>query len=240
MRKLTFGATLKAALLAGIAAGLLVAGFHFVATEPLIDRAIEIEEQLSHAAGHAEEAPIVTRDVQRAGLFLGFLIYGITWSLFLAAAYFLLQSWLPAETARGRGLLLVGVGYWSVALMPFLKYPANPPGVGDPETITFRQTAYLAFLALSLLGAGIALAIARTPRRRLYAVAFGLVYSVVLFALMPANPDLVEMPMDLVNTFRAMSLLGLTLFWALMGSFFWLLLPRETAAVQARAYPART
>jgi hypothetical protein len=34
-------------------------------------------------------------------------------------------------------------------LVPALKYPANPPAVGDPETIYYRQTLYVIFIAIS-------------------------------------------------------------------------------------------
>ena len=43
MGPLTFGTILKAALIAGLAAGLTAALFHLVFTEPLIDRAIALE-----------------------------------------------------------------------------------------------------------------------------------------------------------------------------------------------------
>jgi hypothetical protein len=42
----------------------------------------------------------------------------------------------------------------------------------------------------------------------------------VLFIAMPANPDPVEMPAGLVTAFRALSLVGLTLFWLLLGVTF--------------------
>ena len=51
------GAVLKAALLAGLVAGAVAAGFHSLVTEPVIDRAIQIEEKLKPAtSGTLSEA----------------------------------------------------------------------------------------------------------------------------------------------------------------------------------------
>ena len=40
---------------------------------------------------------------------------------------------------------------------------------------------------------------------------------------MPANQDPIEVPMTIVTAFRALSLVGLTIFWALLGLSFGLL-----------------
>lgn len=231
----SLGAVIKAAVIAGVIAGALVAAFHFVATEPVIERAIDLEKMLSQAAGKAGEEPLVTRDTQRAGLFLGFLIYGLTWALLFSTVYHLVQSRLPAMHALGRGLLLALLTGWSVALFPFLKYPANPPGVGDPETIQQRQTLYLAFVALSVANTLLASALHRylsqpghagRSRARQWTAVLG-VYAAgaaALYIAMPANSEAIRMPVDLVWTFRALSLAGLALFWAVLGgSFGWLI-----------------
>lgn len=227
MRDLSLGRALRAALLAGLVAGLLVASFHFVVTEPLIERAIALEEQASQAEG-SHEAPLVSRDAQRGGLVLGFLLYGLTWALLLGATYPLVQRWLPTPTPWRRGLLLALAGYWSVALFPSLKYPANPPGVGDPETIALRQSLYLGCLALSIGGTIATLALGRylaerAGSRRLgwgVALAAQALYAIVVYLALPANPDPVRLPLDLVDSFRWLSLVGLTLFWAVLGCLF--------------------
>ena len=33
--------------------------------------------------------------------------------------------------------------------MVAIKYPANPPAVGDPETIYYRQSLYVGYLVIS-------------------------------------------------------------------------------------------
>jgi hypothetical protein len=207
---------------------LVVAGFHRVVTEPVIDHAIMLEEQASHDADAAE--PVVSRGTQRFGLIVGMVLYGLTWALIFACVYQLSQSWLPASTPAGRGALLALGSYFAVALFPFAKYPANPPGVGEPETIAMRQATYLAAIALGCAGVAIALGLARSTRTqpgpmwRLAPLGFLLVFGVIAYVVLPSNPDAIRMPADVVGAFRALSLLGLTLFWALFGAgFVWLI-----------------
>ena len=222
---------------AGLAAGLIAAAFHFVMTEPVIDRAIALEEAFS-PAGEGAEAPIVERDVQRGGLVLGFLLYGLAWALVFGVVYHLVQDRLPASSAQKRGALLALLAYWAVGLLPFLKYPASPPGVGDPETIGYRQGLYLGFLALSIGGAALALVLGRRLNQLMRArsgpwlpslTLLVLVASVLVLA-MPANPDAVAMPPDLVQRFRVLSLAGITLFWGVLGlGFGWIVRPKPSA-----------
>jgi predicted cobalt transporter CbtA len=234
---ITLGSALKYALLAGLAAALVVSVFHLIVTEPVIDQAIGLEEQMNPS--HGDEEPIVSREMQKAGLVLGLLLYGAILALLYGVVYHLTQGWLPATTAWGRGLLLAVMGYLSVALLPFLKYPANPPGVGDPETISFRQGLYVGLLVLSVAAVWLAAAIARFLRTRgasnvvawLSALGFIVVFGAVAFALLPANPDPVEMPSDLLAVFRTLSLVGLTLFWAVLGIAFAALSRRSQAPV---------
>src|SRR5688572_30267300 len=137
MRDVSLGTVVWSALVAGVLAGLAAAAFHFLATESVIDQAINLETLRRQAEGTYEE-PMVSRDAQRVGLFVGFVIYGLTWSLMFGAIFHAVQRWLPGVSPLRRGLFLAACAFWSVALFPFLKYPANPPGVGDPETITMR------------------------------------------------------------------------------------------------------
>jgi hypothetical protein len=237
MNFLSLGTTLKAALLAAVVAALIVAAFHSLATEPVIDHAIMLEEQASQ---HADaEEPVVSRDTQRFGLVVGMVLYGLTWALIFACAYQLCQRWLPASTPAARGGLLALGAYLAIALFPFVKYPANPPGVGEPESIVLRQALYLLAIVLGVSGVAIALGLARStrfgdgPMRWIASFGFLIAFGAIVYFLLPGNPDAVRMPEDLVGTFRILSLAGLTLFWALFGAgFAWIVRDagRPTAA----------
>jgi predicted cobalt transporter CbtA len=212
----TLAAVLRAALLAGVVAALTAAVFHYVATEPVIDQAIALEEQLHPAAAHQE--PVLSRETQRVGLFIGFLGYGLSLSLLFAVGYHAAQRWLPGRGFAAKGAFLALAVYWAVCLFPFAKYPANPPGVGDPETIGYRQILYFGFLALSLAATALAIALGRSSRWR--GVAVLVVIGAAAYAAMPPNPDPVRMPADLMLSFRGLSLAGLTLFWVVFGGVF--------------------
>jgi predicted cobalt transporter CbtA len=108
--------------------------------------------------------------------------------------------------------------------------------VGDADTIGYRQALYLAFLGLSVLGTIVAGVVAYRRGWRV-ALAVLAVYSLAIFAAVPANPDPVTMPADIVTPFRLLSVLGLCVFWAVMGLVFGLLLPAEAGA--RRPIPAR-
>jgi predicted cobalt transporter CbtA len=252
MRELTLGRTLLYAIFAGLLAGVLVTAFHFVITEPVIDRAIALEE--ANAAqeqaadpghSHAEETPIVSRDFQKTGgLLLGYLLYGLTWSLFFSLVFFPLQGWLMRLGAWRGAALLAALAWWAIIVVPFIKYPANPPAVGDPETIGYRQSLYITMLLLSVGGTALVVRLSggfaqqlRQPRW-LVASAGLLLVGVLLILVLPNNPDAVTAPMELIDNFRVRSIIGLTLFWVIFGTTFGWLTQRAMQRTPARAVAA--
>ena len=214
---------------AGLLAGLVVGLFHYVATEPVIEQAITLESSMH--PDDEEAAPVVTRDVQRTGGVVGWVLYGLAVGLIFGAVCVLAR---PRFGNLGVGLTALCAAiaaYWLIGLFPFLKYPANPPGVGDPETITYRQALFVLFWVLSVGGVLVAgwvhrLLAGRTSAqaRALAAAGAYAVYALALFALMPPNPDPVQMPATIVGAFRSLSLVGLTLFWLVLGVAFGLAL----------------
>jgi putative cobalt transporter subunit CbtA len=228
----TLGSILKIAVVAGLIAGAVISGFHTLLIEPYIERAIAIEEQHSQAHGEAHEEPVVDRPTQRWGLVLGFILYGAIWGLLLGVLMYLTQGWRPTSWTIVRyGVVLAVLVGWSVALFPFLKYPANPPGVGEPDTVGYRQALYVGFIALSVIGTALAVGLFRLlhrpsgatvagGRRGLWIAVFYLIYAAVIYAVLPANPDPIEMPAELIWTFRVISFGGLMLFWGILGGMF--------------------
>lgn len=231
----SLGSILKAAVIAGLIAGAGAAGFHALLIEPVIERAIELEAHRSQARGEVAQEPLIDRPTQRWGLLVGFLLYGAIWGLLFGMLSHSMQAWQPpAWTVGRRGFLFALLVGWSVAVFPFVKYPANPPGVGEPETIAYRQGLYFGFIGLSVAGSALAVGLHRLLSRRTQvslvgqvhwalALALYVIYTVTVFMVMPANPDPIEMPAQLVWTFRAISLAGLILFWGVLGGAFgWL------------------
>lgn len=228
----SLGYCLKAAIIAGLMAGAITAGFHTLVLERFIERAIALEELASQAHGQAAEEPVVDRSTQRWGLVLGFILLGAVYGLFFGLLVYFSQPLWPATWSQTRyGLFLASLLGWSVALLPFLKYPANPPGVGDPETIWYRQGLYFGFIGLSAAGTALAVGLHNWVQRSeqlssrthniwaLPLLGYG-IYAAIVYLAMPANPDPVEMPGDIVWPFRVVSFVGHILFWAIMGVAF--------------------
>ena len=133
---------------------------------------------------------------------------------------------LPGNNDVKKALVLAGIMWFTMFVIPFLKYPANPPTVGDPETVVLRSILYLSFIAISGFGAVGFYKLSqkfKNSRKLAALIGYGIFISVV-FVAMPENPDEITAPMDLVNDFRIASFLGVTSFWISIGlilGFFW-------------------
>lgn len=218
----------RAVLIAGLIAGTTTALFHALATEPVIDEAIALEEaragEEQPSAGAADE-PLVSRDVQRGGLVVGLMLYGVFYGLLFGAAFPVLERLLPAIGTVRRAFLAAMASLWTLGIFPFLKYPANPPGVGQPETIELRQTLFLMAVLAAVAGLIVACAVARWLARpanakAVWASALAIygVYCWALVVLLPTNPDPTPVPGELLIRFRALSLVGVVLFWGVFGT----------------------
>lgn len=228
MADISGGTVIKAAVVAGLLAGLLLGLFHLVVTEPVMDRAIAHEERQARSQGRYEPE-VVSRDTQKVGLVVGAVLYGMFLGMVFGGVYALARGKLLGRGHWQKGLALAGLGFASIALFPFIKYPANPPGVGDLETLSFRVTMQLLLIGLSVAGAAGALALYRALGRKrgigpwgrwLLALGAGAAYAAVVYVLMPENPDQVRIPGGLVFQFRVLSLAGLALLWGVLGLLF--------------------
>src|SRR5215471_3722150 len=138
-------------MLAGALAGLLACGFAWIFGEPQVDVAIGFEQHMHAVAGEAPQPETVSRAVQStAGLLTGILVYGAAlggiFSLVFTYAYGRIGSLQPRATAA----TLAAAGFLTLILVPQIKYPANPPSIGEPETIAARTALYFTMIALSV------------------------------------------------------------------------------------------
>lgn len=239
--------TLGASLLGGLAAGGVAAVFTHVVIGPTIKVALAIEDArgaAEHEAGiaHAHEAVLVTRGWQQVG---GALAVIIT-ALLLAFVFSVLLtrfrlSWKVGELPSA---LFVAAGCFTVfSLVPALKYPANPPAVGDPATINERTTLYFAAIVLSVLVAMAVLLVAGYARRgewssvRTAWVAAAVIASgaVLIVVGLPPGHDTIpaDVPAALVWQFRVQSLGMLALMWTTMGLVSGTLLGRQARVAGA-------
>ncbi len=204
---------------AGAVAGLLTSLAAYAWLEPVLRRAIALE-------GPADGAGPVSRQTQELfGMPAGFLFVGVALGLLFAVAYRVLPS---EASAWRRSTGLAAGAFVALALVPQLRYPANPPGVGDPETITGRTSSYLLAVALgvAVVSGGYAVlrllhqrGTAASVRQAAVAVA-GVSLVAVGYVLLPDSGDAVDAPAALVYDFRVRSLGLLVLLYALLGAVF--------------------
>ncbi|SDK66944.1 CbtA family protein [Streptomyces indicus] len=240
-------------LTAGGAAGLTAGLFSLLLAEPLMDRAIRLEEARSHehadsgaaAVQHHEE--LFSRSTQHFGLVVTSLVFGLALGVLFAIGYALVHRRDPEAAPWPRALLFSGAAFLAVSLLPALRYPANPPGVGDGATVAERQGLWLAAVVIGVLGmvlvwqVYVRLAGRSAPVRQLAAAGTAVAVLAVLFAL-PGNPDEVPVAATLLWDFRVLSIASHALLWAVFGVVFGALglraLGRTAAPAPSGAVPA--
>jgi hypothetical protein len=200
--------------LSGVVAGVLGFAFARIFAEPVIDKAIAYESvrddilaALNKAAGRvvAPDGPeIFSRTIQSTiGIATGIIAFSAAMGALVAVAYLVLHGRFQVRP-RNLAWLIAGLGFLGVYLLPFVKYPANPPAVGHTFTITTRGQLYLALVACSLILLGLAAYLARKLAPRfgalgavlIAAVAFLAVYGVLIGLL----PSLGNLPANVAST----------------------------------------
>lgn len=219
-------------LISGALAGLVHGTVNFAIVEPYLDQAIGIENQNMFESGEAEDTPEFWveyegyRTWQKSGQILAGVILGISIGALFGIVYALSRKSLPRGNDVKKAFLLAGIMWFTLYLIPFLKYPANPPTVGDGETVVLRAILYLSFITISGFGAVGFYQLSKkfkSNRKFIALIGYVALISSVFFA-MPENPDEVTAPMGLVNEFRFMSVLGVSSFWVSVGlilGLFW-------------------
>jgi len=147
--------------LAGIVGGILAFVFARIFAEPQIQTAIDYESgrdaaqaALDRAAGlaaSAEETELFSRGIQaNLGVGVGIVAFGAAMGALMAVAYVYSVGRTGSLRPRTLALLVAGGCFLGLYLVPFLKYPANPPAVGHHMTIADRSTLYLVMVLASV------------------------------------------------------------------------------------------
>jgi predicted cobalt transporter CbtA len=220
-------------LLAGLIAGVLAGGFAFLFGEPTIDAAIAVEHATAAAHDHGGE-PAVGRTAQKGGLILATTLYGVAMGGLLATGYTLLRRRLRTTDDGRAALGLAAAALLGAVLVPFGKYPPNPPAVGNPATIDQRTLSYLAILVIGLVAVWAAVVAFRAPPARaaewVRATAAAGAFTAVVttgYAMLPHVDEVpATFPPSLLYTFRITSLGTQVVLWTVLGLAFAALLTR--------------
>jgi predicted cobalt transporter CbtA len=249
------GGLLTRGMLVGIVAGILCFGFLKLVGEPPVDRAIAFETALDEAKDKAAaddatakgmtmpkqdpEPELVSRSVQAGiGLFTGVTVYNAAFGGLFALVFAFAYRRMGDFDARTTSALLAISGIVAVYIVPSLKYPANPPSVGAPETIGMRTGLYFAMIAISLA----AMIAAWMLRNRLLsryggwnaALIAGAAYLIVVIAVALALPSVNEVPDGfpavVLWQFRIASAGAQVIMWTTLGLAFGALMERAAAS----------
>lgn len=198
-----------AGAVAGLAAGVVAAVVSMVAVEPHINAAIAYEELRSavesghaaaddgHSHSHGEGAGISRTAQSTIGVLLSVGLFGMAVGLVVAIAAYALGRLLPGLATRWCAVASAGLTFFAAYLVPFAKYPTNPPAVGDSGTVLQRSIVYFGMVAISVMAMVIAVVVARRIARSfgwwnasLVAAGGYLAVVVIAAALMPSYASL--------------------------------------------------
>jgi predicted cobalt transporter CbtA len=241
-------------MIAGLVAGLLGFGFAKTFGEPSVDRAIAFEsqqeqahEQAEAAAGHShahgDDVELVSRGTQAGlGLLTGVAVFGTALGGLFSLVFAFVYGRLGALRARGTSALLGLLGFVTIVVVPFMKYPPNPPSVGNPDTIGARTALFFGMVVISLIVAVFAVRLQRrmqaTHGNWNAALIAGAAYIVLMALAAFALPPVDEVPQmfsaSLLWNFR-MAAVGIqAVLWTTLGLLFGVLAQREMEPAPAR------
>ncbi|MEA2290914.1 MAG: hypothetical protein QOD55_2922 [Solirubrobacteraceae bacterium] len=240
----------KRGLLVGVVAGLLAGCFAFVFAEPRVQDAIDVE-RAARAQASLQLVPahvsdwVVSRPQQRAGLFLATALYGMCVGGIFALAFAVVRGRGRSRDDWQLSIRLAGGLFAALVLVPFLKYPANPPGVADPGTIGERTWLYVAMLAGGLLSLVAAARVmwsvpegAAPWRRAVLGAGTFVVLAGFLSVVLPGVDEVpADFPASLLWEFRLSSLGTQVVLWTALGVGYGI---ASLRAANATAGPARS
>ncbi|MFZ2243071.1 MAG: CbtA family protein [Gordonia amarae] len=262
-----------AGLLSGLVAGIVAYIFARIFIEPQVAKAIDYEDgrgaaQEALAGEHgAHEHEVFTRSVQEnVGAATGTLVFALCMGAFFAVAFTVLWAYIgrryPASDPRAVIAALGAIGFVAVFGVPFFVYPANPPAVGDDNTIGDRSGAFLTITLVSVIVAAAAVTLALWLRPRIGGLVSGiaaavayLVVIVIAAALLPEFHEVPEalkndqgqivfpgFPGAVIGDFRVYAISNQVILWTVLSVVFALIIwklekPRAVVAAAAASEP---
>jgi hypothetical protein len=216
-------------LLVGLVAGVIAFVVAKLLGESAVGHAIGFENARD-AAEHISGGPqLVSRTVQNtAGLATGAIVFSVALGGLFSLAYACVQGRFGALGARPTAALVALGGFTAIYLLPTLKYPANPPSIGNPDTIGRRTALYFLMILISLI---VVIGGARTARSLiprygtwnawLLAIGGAIVVIGVCYLLMPQVDETPKgFPADVLWRFRLASFAIQISVWSTLGLLF--------------------
>jgi hypothetical protein len=223
-------------MVVGVLAGLLVFFAAHWLGEPQVDRAIAFEAGVDQARGEVPEPEVVSRRIQKtAGLFTAVVVYGAALGGIFGLVFAYSYGRVGPSRPRSLSAFLACIGFVAITFVPSLKYPANPPAVGNPDTIGVRTGAFFLMILISIMAAVLSLKVSRLSVRRfggwnggLLAVGLFVVLVSLCASMLPLiNEVPAGFPADVLWRFRLAAWALQAVLWAAMGLLFGWLTERD-------------
>ncbi len=233
------GNLLLRGMIAGVIAGILVFSFARFFGEPLVDVAIAFEEAAAQAAGEVAEPEIVSRATQAGpGLFIGVIAYSVAIGGLFALVFAFVHGRFSSLSVRGTSAVIAVAAFVAIVIVPAIKYPANPPAVGNSDTIGVRTELFFLMIVVSIASLIAAVAIARslTARYGLWnaAIVAGVLFVVFIGLVEYLLPPINEVPENfsamVLWRFRTTTLGMHMILWSVLGLAFGALAEKRLGA----------
>ena len=248
------GSLLLRGMLVGVVAGLLAFGFARLFGEPEVDRAISFEQMTragphahgdahtrgeAHTSTEAPEQELVSRATQSGlGLLTGIVVYGAAVGGLFALVFAFCYGRVGRVGPRATAAMLALGAYVAVVLVPSIKYPANPPAIGQAETIGSRTLLFFLMIVISVAALALAVMLARRLSAQfgtwnatiLAGAAFVVVIAAVQYGLPAVNEVPDQFSAAVLWRFRVASLGIHAVLWTTIGLLFGALTERAMAA----------
>ncbi len=216
-------------LLAGALAGMVAFAFAYLLGEPQLERAIAFEQRSSHGQAAAAEPELVSRGVQSTlGLLLGTVAIAVALGGLFALAFAYAYGRVALRGPRTTSAMLALAAFLTVSLVPFTKYPPNPPAVGSGETVDERTVLFFAMIAVAVAALFAAARIRAQLLERMgpwnATIAAGMAFVALIALAQIILPDLQEtpagFPADVLFEFRLVALGLSAVMWSTIGLAF--------------------
>jgi predicted cobalt transporter CbtA len=220
-------------VLAGVLGGLVAFVFARIFVEPVIGRAVAFEDarmQATHEQGvHEHGAELFSRGVQaNIGMGFGVLAFGVAMGALLAVAFAVAYGRVGSVRPRALAVLIAAAAFAAMSVVPFVKYPPNPPAVGRAETISERTGLYLLMVAASLalaiaavwLGRRIGARLGNWNAAAISAGAYLLAVVAAMLVLPPVDETPAGFPADDLYAFRLTALGTQLVLWTTIAVVF--------------------
>ena len=238
--RMTYGILIKRFLVAGLAGGVVLAVWLWLVGEPVIRAALAFEETLPSKG--PSEPEMFSRNTQLVGGMLATLIFGVVLAFLVGTVYAVIRHRIARRGDQIAVPATAGMAFVLTAVVPAIKYPANPPGIGDPDTLFRRSLAYFTLIIACLIVTfAVAILSARlkgrldNATRLVVTVVVGVLAIAAVMLLWPDTNDPLPETISalMVWSFRVRSLGGLALYWGVVGLVAGWLLTRVSAASAA-------